>query len=101
MTRRSVRSGVALALGGFALAACSPSAGKFASAAEKYIEGDEVAAWGKQESFTNAQCSEPASTEVNTVFQCTADGSDTHSYVFQVTITGERGFKIESLQPRD
>jgi hypothetical protein len=92
---------VGLALGAVLLAACGASAEKFSSAAEDFIEGEEVATWGQQEQFVNAICNEPASTDVNTTFQCTADGSDTHSYVFQVVIVGERKFRIESLQPQN
>ena len=82
------------------LTACGVSSDKFATAAEDFIEGDKVAEWGKQEAFTNAVCAEPTSTAVATEFQCTADGSDTHSYIFQVAIVGERKFRIESLQPQ-
>lgn len=83
------------------LTACGASASKFSDAAEKFIEGEEVAAWGRQAAFTNAACSEPESVTLNTEFQCTADGSDAHSYIFQIVITGERKFRVESLQPQN
>ena len=88
-----------LALGAV-LGACSPSAGKFADAAADYIESDEVASWAGQQRFSDASCVEPEDTSVNSTFQCTADASDGHSYVFQVVITGERRFRVESVQPR-
>jgi len=84
-----------------ALTGCSPSAGKFSSAAEKYIQGDDVQVWAKQKhKFTNAACADPADTAVNTTFQCTADGADGHSYIFSVVITESRAFKIDSIQPK-
>ncbi len=97
--RRSIA--VAAVAAGLVLAGCGASASKFSGAAEDYIEGEEVAAWGKQTAFTNAICTEPVDTARNTEFQCTADGSDEHSYVFQVVISGERTFRIESLQPQN
>ena len=98
MTRRA-RTLALLGSSVVVLTACGASADKFARAAEKFIEGDKVAEWGEQ-TFTNAVCAEPASTDVDTEFQCTADGADSHSYIFQVAIVGERKFRVESLQPQ-
>ncbi len=93
-------SGIALAVVAAAgLTACAPSAGKFSAAAEDYIESEEVATWAQQQRFSAASCTEPASTKVDTTFQCTADSTDGNSYVFQVIITGERRFRVEAVQP--
>ena len=101
--RRQQVIGAAVAVVGGAglLGACSPTPGKFSSAARRYIESKEVADFAQQAAFTNASCTDPADVKVKTTFQCTATGSDGHTYVFQVVITGDRKFRIESAQPND
>ncbi len=83
------------------LAACAPSPGKFSGAAEDFLETQEVADWAQQTEFTNASCEDPLEVKVNTTFQCTASGSDGHSYIFQLVIVAERKFRVESLQPQN
>jgi hypothetical protein len=83
----------------FVVGACSPKTGDFASEAAKYIEGKDVATWAKQAAFTGATCDQPTDTKVDTAFQCTATGSDGHTYVFNVIITADRQFRVDTVQP--
>ena len=57
----------------FGVTACSPDEGDFSGEAEDFIEDedDDVAAQ-LQTTFSDAECEEPADTEVGSTFTCTA-----------------------------
>ena len=85
-----------------AIGACGGNAGPgdFADEAEDYIEGDladnpQVGGL----TFTDAQCDEPASTDVGTTFSCVAQASDGQTYTFGVTIDGERSLRVDTADP--
>jgi hypothetical protein len=82
--------------------ACGGNAGPgdFADEAEDFIEGDladNPAVSGL--TFTDAQCDEPASTDVGTTYNCVAVGSDGQTYTFGVSIDGERSLQVVSFNP--
>ncbi len=79
--------------------ACGGNAGPgdFADEAEKYIEG-ELADDNPQVTgipFTDANCDEPASTDVGTTYTCTAVGADGQTYSFPVSIDAERTLTVQ------
>jgi hypothetical protein len=84
------------------LGACGGNAGPgdFASEAADYIEGDlaENPTLGGL-TFTDAECDEPASTDVGASYTCVAVGSDGQTYSFAVSIDGERSLRILSYEP--
>lgn len=80
----------------FAVAACSADEGDFSSEAESFIEDEEEdVAQAMGITFTDAACDEPASTDVDTTFACTAVGSDGATYDFLATIEGDNSFSIQ------
>lgn len=82
------------------VAACSPDEGDFASEAEDFIQDDEGdVATSTGMTFEDAECDEPASTEVGEIFTCTATGSDGQSYLFTATVEGDRSFEITAMEP--
>lgn len=81
-------------------AACSADEGDFSSEAESFIEeedGDVATQTGM--TFTDAACDEPASTDVDSTFACTAVGSDGATFEFLATITGDNEFTISAGAP--
>src|SRR5262245_11741562 len=98
--RRTALATLAAALGA---AACGGNAGPgdFASEAADFIEGqmseDNPDLAGAP--FTDAQCDQPASTEVGATFTCVAVGSDGQTYSFAVSIDGERSLRVDSYAP--
>jgi hypothetical protein len=84
----------------FAFAACSADEGDFASEAEGFIEEDDGdVATQLGQTFSDAACEEPASTDTNTTFACTAVGADGVTYDFLATISGENEFTISGGTP--
>ena len=85
-----------------AVGACGGNAGPgdFASEAEDFIEGElaENDTLGGL-TFTDAECDEPASTDVGTTYSCVAVGSDGQTYSFAVSIDGERSLRIDGMAP--
>lgn len=77
------------------LAACSVSAGDYRDEAQKFIESDDVADQ-LDLAFTEAACDEPASTDPDTEFRCTATGADGVAYAFTVTISGKAKFTLNA-----
>jgi hypothetical protein len=76
--------------------------GDFKSDAESFIEDDT----GSVEAqlgigLDQATCEEPASTEVGTVFACTALGDDGSTYEFSVEITGDNTYEVGGGTPAD
>jgi hypothetical protein len=90
------------AIAGLALVgvtACSPDETDFADSAEDFIEDDdEDVATELGMTFDDAECDEPASTEVGATFTCTASGSDGNSYTFTAEIDGDNSFRITSFE---
>ena len=85
------------------MVACGGNAGPddFASEAADFIEGDmsednpDLAGVP----FTDAQCDEPASTDVGATFTCVAVGSDGQTYSFAVSIDGEQSLRVDNYAP--
>lgn len=82
------------------ITACSPDSGDFSSEAEDFIEDDdEELASTVGMTFDDAECDEPADTEVDTEFACTATGSDGVVYQFAAIIDGDRSFTVGVVGP--
>jgi hypothetical protein len=98
--RRTALATLAITLG---IVACGGNAGPsdFADEAADFIEGqmseDNPDLVGVP--FTEAQCDEPASTDVGATFTCVAVGSDGQTYSFAVSIDGERSLRVDSYAP--
>jgi hypothetical protein len=80
----------------------SPDDGDFRSDAEGFLEAD----GGPVESqvgvgLDQANCEEPASTDVGTTFACTAVGDDGQTYEFTVEITGDNTYQVGGGTPAD
>ena len=91
-----------IAVAAITVGSCGGNAGPgdFADKAEDFIEGDladspDVGGL----TFTDAQCDEPASTDVGTTYSCVAVGSDGQTYTFGVSIDGERSLQVASFSP--
>ncbi len=72
-----------------------PDDGDFQSDAETFIEeddGDVEAQLGV--ALDEATCEDPGSSDVGTVFSCTAVGDDGQTYEFTVEITGENRYEV-------
>lgn len=85
---------VAAAFAVVAFAACSADATDFKEQGEKFIEGDEVRETMAGVRMSNAECEEPANTDKDTVYSCTATGSDDNIWVFQIEITGSTSLRV-------
>ncbi|MFV0308053.1 MAG: hypothetical protein ACK5OX_09965 [Desertimonas sp.] len=97
--RRSLAP-LAVGLAVVGITACSVGPEDFADEAEDFIQdedGDLASAAGM--TFTDAACDEPADTDVNTEFACTAVGSDGVTYEFAAIIDGDRSFKVGVIGP--
>ena len=90
------------AIAGLALVgvtACSPDETDFASSAEDFIQDDdEDVATELGMTFDDADCEEPASTDVGATFACTATGSDGAAYTFTAEIDGDNSFRITGFE---
>ena len=86
-------------LAGLGVAACGgdPSTGDFQSEAEDFIEDEdgELAAQ-LQSTFTDAECAEPASTEVGTTYTCTATDANGATVEFVAEIAGETSILVST-----
>jgi hypothetical protein len=76
--------------------ACSATETTFKEKAADFIQSDTVTD-GVGQAFTEAECDEPADTEVGTTFQCTATGADELDYTFVVEITAENEFTLTAV----
>jgi hypothetical protein len=75
-----------------AVTACggNPDTGDFRDEAEDFIEEDESElTTSLSNTFEDAECEEPASTDIGTTYRCTATGADGQQHQFVVEITGE------------
>ncbi|MFN0025751.1 MAG: hypothetical protein ACKV2O_01005 [Acidimicrobiales bacterium] len=77
-----------------AVGACSASSTNFRSAAEKVIT-DDIATQGNLGDL-KATCDEPASTEIDEKFQCTAETADGEVIAFDATIAEDDTVNVES-----
>lgn len=97
MRRLAVPAAVGLAaLLGVAACAGDPSTEDFQSQAEKFIDdddGDLAAQAGN--TYEDVECQEPASTDVDTTYTCSATGADGSVYDFVVTITGSTELRVQ------
>src|SRR5688500_18433042 len=88
---------IPLAVGGAAvltLAGCSADAKDFQEQGEKFIEGDEVRERFGTVRMSEAQCEEPANTNKDTLYPCTATGSDGNTWQFTIEITGSKALRV-------
>lgn len=77
-----------------AIAACSADARDFQEQGAQFIEGDEVRERMGGVRMSDAQCQEPANTDEDTLFGCTATGTDGNAWVFQIEITGSKSLRV-------
>jgi hypothetical protein len=90
---------IPLAVGGAAvltLAACSADTKDFREQGEQFIEDDEVRERFGMVRMSEAQCEEPADTNKDTLYTCTATGSDGNTYQFTIEITGSKSLRVIS-----
>jgi len=77
-----------------AVAGCSADAKDFKEQGEKFIEGDEVRERFGMVRMSDAECQEPASTDKDTTYTCTATGSDGNTWGFTIEISGTDSLRI-------
>jgi len=77
-----------------AVAGCSADAKDFKEQGEKFIEGDEVRERFGMVRMSDAECQEPASTDKDTTYTCTATGSDANKWGFTIEISGSDSLRI-------
>jgi Domain of unknown function (DUF4333) len=76
------------------LVACSPDASDFREEAEKYIESREFSEAAGLLRYTEVECAEPASTDEDTRYTCTATAEDGSRWQFEVEITGKKALQV-------
>jgi Domain of unknown function (DUF4333) len=76
------------------LVACSPDASDFQEEAEKYIESREFSEDAGLLRYTEVECAEPASTEEDTHYTCTATAEDGSRWQFDVEIIGKKDLRV-------
>jgi hypothetical protein len=77
-------------------AACDAGAADFSEHASKHIMSPAVTDVAGIE-FSDASCEDPASTDVGTVFTCTASGPNGESYSFDVEISAEDQILVKTI----
>ena len=85
------------AAGGLAivtLVSCSADTMDFKEQGEKYLEGDEVRERMGTVRMSDAECQEPADTNKDTTYPCTAIGSDGNTYRFEIEIAGSTSLRV-------
>jgi hypothetical protein len=90
---------IPLAVGGAAvltLAACSADTKDFREQGENFIEDDEVRENFGMVRMSEAECEEPADTNKDTLYACTATGSDGNTWQFTIEITGSKSLRVIS-----
>jgi hypothetical protein len=90
---------IPLAVGGAAvltLAACSADTKDFREQGENFLEDDEVRERFGMVRMSDAQCEEPADTNKDTLYTCTATGSDGNTWQFTIEITGSKSLRVIS-----
>lgn len=92
-----MRRSIPLVVGGAAvltLAGCSADAKDFQEQGEKYLEGDEVRERFGMVRMSDAECAEPANTDKDTQYTCTATGSDGNTWQFTIEIAGSKALRV-------
>ncbi len=92
MRRIIAPAAVAFAL--LAIASCSADVKDFQEQGEKFIEGDQVRERFGMVRMSDAECQEPASTDKDTTYTCTATGSDANTWGFTIEISGSDSLRI-------
>jgi len=92
MRRIIAPAAVAFAL--LAIASCSADVKDFQEQGEKFIEGDQVRERFGMVRMGDAECQEPASTDKDTTYTCTATGSDGNTWGFTIEISGTDSLRI-------
>lgn len=92
MRRIIAPAAVAFAL--LAIASCSADVKDFQEQGEKFIEGDQVRERFGMVRMGDAECQEPASTDEDTTYTCTATGSDGNTWGFTIEISGTDSLRI-------
>ena len=93
---RRITAPAAAAFALLALAGCSADAKDFKEQGEKFIEGDEVRERMGMVRMENAECQEPADTNEDTTYTCTATGSDGNQWAFTIEISGSNSLRVIS-----
>lgn len=91
---RRIIAPVAVAFGLLAIASCSADVKDFQEQGEKFIEGDQVRERFGMVRMGDAECQEPASTDKDTTYTCTATGSDGNTWGFTIEISGTDSLRI-------
>ena len=81
------------------LAACSPEPGDFRDDAESFIDDNDKVSGPLGVNFSDAECTEPASTGTGEVFTCLATGDDGQQWQFTARIESERNYLITAATP--
>jgi hypothetical protein len=94
--RRLVISALAvLAAAGIVACGGDPTTGDFRDEAEEFIEDDEgELATQLENTFTDAECAEPASTDIGTTYTCTATDASGEPMEFLAEIAGETSIRV-------
>ncbi|MGI8763590.1 MAG: hypothetical protein ACR2LO_06250 [Ilumatobacteraceae bacterium] len=86
----------------FGLVACSNDTSTYKDETETFIEDtDGEMAEAQDKVFTNAECDEPESTEVGTMYTCTATDEEGTTYVFDAEIDSENSFIVQTGVPQE
>ena len=91
--KRSTSIGGATLVLGVLLVACGADTADFKVSAERFIEGDRMTTESGN-TFTDAVCQEPTSTDVGTTFRCVATDGEGTEWSFDVAIVDESNFQI-------
>lgn len=91
---RRIFAPAAAAFALLAVAGCSADAKDFKEQGEKFIEGDEVRERFGMVRMGDAECQEPATTDKDTTYTCTATGSDANTWGFTIEISGSDSLRI-------
>lgn len=84
----------AVVAGVLALAACSADTADFQEQGANFLEGDEVRERFGMVRMSDAECEEPVDTNKDTLYTCTASGSDGHTWGFTIEITGSKSLRV-------
>jgi len=91
---RRIIAPAAAALAVLGLASCSADVKDFKEQGEKYLEGDEVRERFGMVRMSDAECQEPADTNKDTTYTCTATGSDGNTWGFTIEIAGSKLLRV-------
>lgn len=83
------------------LAACSPDESDFKQEGEDFINSNDEIETAVGGDVNDAECEQPADTEVGTVYSCTASNAAGDSFVFTVEITGDKELTVQRFEPAE